>query len=123
MKQPIIDKAEVSIDFPDKFYAGSFGRGSTFDLRIDEIGLHLTLERGSGSKRRVGVHLHHYLLCEILDAMAAEVSACEALTENQRKALQEAARALADSAAGPPRRKSTTRRQPPGGRRASPRDR
>jgi hypothetical protein len=32
---PIIDKAEVSVDFPDKAYIGSFGRHSQFDAYAD----------------------------------------------------------------------------------------
>ena len=34
--KPVIDKAEVSIDFPDKAYMGSFGRHSGFEVRADE---------------------------------------------------------------------------------------
>ena len=32
---PIIDKAEVSVYFPDKAYIGSFGRHSQFDAYAD----------------------------------------------------------------------------------------
>lgn len=32
---PIADKAEVSVDFPDKAYMGSFGRHSQFDAYAD----------------------------------------------------------------------------------------
>ena len=33
---PICDKAEVSVDFPDKAYIGSFGRHSQFDAYADD---------------------------------------------------------------------------------------
>ena len=33
---PISDKAEVSVDFPDKAYIGSFGRHSQFDAYADD---------------------------------------------------------------------------------------
>ena len=36
MKHPITDKAQVSIDFPDKFYVGSFGRNSSLDVTADD---------------------------------------------------------------------------------------
>ena len=35
MARPIIDKAKLSIDFPDKFYMGSFSRESRFDISAD----------------------------------------------------------------------------------------
>jgi hypothetical protein len=98
MKQPIIDKAEISIDFPEKFYAGSFGRESTVDLRFDDVGLHLTLEHRGEPKRRVGIHLHHYLLGEILTALAEEVRLATNIHPDRRRALHEAARELADAA-------------------------
>ena len=33
MTKPVLDKAEVSIDFPDKVYMGSFARGSKVEAR------------------------------------------------------------------------------------------
>ena len=30
---PVVDKAEVFIDFPGKFFMGSFARGSTFEAK------------------------------------------------------------------------------------------
>jgi hypothetical protein len=73
MSTPITDKAEVSIDFPDKFYMGSFGRGSRFDLTADAEGIHLDLERIQAEKRRVGFHVHYYLLADLLEAAAHAV--------------------------------------------------
>jgi len=43
MSKPIIDKAEVSIDFPDKFYHGTFSRSSRYDVLLDDQGIHITL--------------------------------------------------------------------------------
>ncbi len=123
MKHPIIDKALVSIDFPDKFYSGSFGRHATFDLKVDEIGLHLTLESGGAQKRRVGIHLHHYLLGEIVEAMAAELAAARDLPVDRRQEIREAALVLAEAAAPVEAEAGAAKRRPPGGRRASHRDR
>jgi hypothetical protein len=52
MSTPITDKAEVSIDFPEKFYMGSFGADSRFDVTTDKEGVHLHLERADDEKRR-----------------------------------------------------------------------
>jgi hypothetical protein len=68
MKKPITDRAEVSVDFPDKAYYGSFGQHSSYAVRADEHGLHIDLDRGTGEKRHVGFHIHYFLLADILDA-------------------------------------------------------
>lgn len=92
MSTPIADKAEVSIDFPDKFFVGSFGRGSQFDVTADEEGIHLHLDRRDGEKRHVGVHVHYHLLADILASMADAVAAVEPLEPHHRERLHEALR-------------------------------
>jgi len=94
MSTPITDKAEVSIDFPDKFYMGSFGLGSRFDVTADKEGIHLHLERSDGEKRRVGLHVHYYLLAEILEALAAAVAHAKDVDPNRLERLRTAATAL-----------------------------
>ena len=91
MSTPITDKAEVSIDFPDKFYMGSFGRGSRYDVTADADGLHLHLERADGEKRRVGFHVHYYLLAELLAASAEAVAKADGLDADHKARLKEAA--------------------------------
>jgi len=91
MSTPITDKAEVSIDFPDKFYMGSFGRGSRFDLTADKEGVHLHLERSEGEKRRVGFHIHYYLLADLLEAAATAVARVKDAEPHQVARLKEAA--------------------------------
>jgi len=91
MSTPISDKAEVSIDFPDKFYMGSFGGGSRFDLTADKEGVHIHLERSEGEKRRVGLHIHYYLLADLLEAAARAVAAVKDVEPHQRARLKEAA--------------------------------
>ena len=91
MSTPISDKAEVSIDFPDKFYMGSFGRGSRFDLTADKEGVHIHLERSEGEKRRVGLHIHYYLLADLLEAAARAVAAVKGVEPHQHARLKEAA--------------------------------
>ncbi|HWE21518.1 MAG TPA: hypothetical protein VG758_30815 [Hyphomicrobiaceae bacterium] len=93
MSTPITDKAEVSIDFPEKFYMGSFGAGSRFDVTADKEGIHLHLERADGEKRRVGFHVHYYLLADLLEATAEAVATVKDLEPHQSTRLKEAAAA------------------------------
>jgi len=92
MSTPITDKAEVSIDFPDKFFVGSFGRGSRYDVTADAEGVHIHLDRTEGEKRHVGFHLHYYLLADMLTAMADAVAKVEGIEPHQKQRLVEAAR-------------------------------
>jgi hypothetical protein len=94
MSTPITDKAEVSIDFPDKFYMGSFGRGSRFDLTADREGIHLHLERTEGEKRRVGFHIHYYLLADLLEAAASAVGSVKGVEPSQLARVKQAATAF-----------------------------
>ncbi len=93
MSKPIIDKAEVAIDFPDKFYHGSFGRGSRYDVTADEEGIHLHLMREDGEKRYVGFHIHYQLLSELLTATAEAVGDVKTLREEHRARLKDATKA------------------------------
>ena len=51
---PISDKAEVSVDFPDKVYIGSFGRHSQFDAYADDDSVAVRLVRPRGGSARGG---------------------------------------------------------------------
>jgi hypothetical protein len=95
MKKPITDRAEVSVDFPDKAYYGSFGQHSSYAVRADEHGLHIDLDRGSGEKRHVGFHIHYFLLADIFDAAGGELAKMKSMDEVHRSALQMGADKLA----------------------------
>lgn len=94
MSKPITDRAEVGIDFPDKAYWGSFGRGGRYDVKVDDSGVHIALSRTDGEKRNVGFHIHHYLLADILADIAAGLEAGVPVDEAHRAPLQEAATTL-----------------------------
>ena len=98
MKHPITDKAQVSIDFPDKFYVGSFGRESTLDVTADDHGVHIKLDRNDEQTRRVGFHLHYYLLADLIASIGEAVSDYHEMDEPQREALEDAARNLTKAA-------------------------
>ena len=91
----IPDKAEVGIDFPDKFYIGGFGRDSGFEAKAEEDAVLIRLVRSGGEKRVVEVHLHHFLLANILNDLAASLTAREPIDEVHRQPLAEAAHRFA----------------------------
>ena len=100
MSQPIADKAEVSIDFPDKFYHGSFGHSSRFDVKADEYGAEISLDRAGKEKRHVTFHLHYYLLADIIAALGPALAHAR-MTEQERARLIAAARDLDDALSKP----------------------
>jgi hypothetical protein len=92
---PIIDKAEVGIDFPDKYYSGGFGRDCSFEARAEAEGVLIRLVREGSDKRAVAIHLHHYLLAGILDELAVSLSGREPIDATHREPLLAAARSFA----------------------------
>ena len=91
----IVDKAEVAIDFPDKFYSGAFGRDCAFAARADTEGFMIRLVRSGDIRRVVEMHLHHSLFADILHEIAASLHAREPIDTPHREALLTAAEELA----------------------------
>jgi hypothetical protein len=96
--KPIPDKAEIALEYPDKFYVGTFERSSDFDAHLDEAGVALTLHHGGDESVRKSVHMHiHYaLFAEILVDLARSANTGP-VEESHRDALARAAKALADA--------------------------
>jgi hypothetical protein len=94
MKKPIPDKAEVAIDFPDKYYMGTFERTARFEAKADPTGVALTLERSSAPRRTVSLHLHYDLFAEILEGVAATTGAIAADDQRHRERIAAACDAL-----------------------------
>jgi hypothetical protein len=69
----ILDKAEVALEYPDKFYSGTFERTSRFEAAFDTVGVGLVLERPGDPDVRKSVHLHinYGLLADIFAQLAA----------------------------------------------------
>lgn len=103
MKHPILDRAEVAIDFPEKYYYGSFDRDATYDVAIDEHGVHIELDRKAGEHRHVSFHIHYYLLAEILQDLAGALGKQKTMTLSQHDALERAVRGLG-KALSPPKK-------------------
>jgi hypothetical protein len=92
---PIADKAEVSVDFPDKAYIGSFSRHSQFDAYADAESVAIRLVRPGEDRREAVIHLHYGLLAEILAELAHSLAVRDPLDEPHREELAEAAKRLA----------------------------
>ena len=92
---PIVDKAEVAIDFPDKYYSGGFGRDCSFEARAEDDGVLIRLVRGGDDKRAAAIHLHHFLLAGILDELAGSLAERQPIDPTHREPLLAAARAFA----------------------------
>jgi len=97
----ISDKAEVSVDFPDKTYMGSFGRESSFDVKVEADEVLLRLVRAGAERREIAVHLHYYLLADILKEIGQGLAGHDFLDESHRAALSDGVAALAASLKAP----------------------
>ncbi len=84
---PIPDKAEVSIDFPDKFYMGSFPRDAKFEARSEDDGLFIKLTRIGENRRQVEIHLNHQLLADILSEWAVSLANEPPMQEDHQERL------------------------------------
>jgi hypothetical protein len=91
---PISDKAEISVDFPDKAYIGSFGRHSQFDAYADADSVAIRLVRPGEDRREAVMHLHYGLLADILVEIAKSLASRGQLDEQHRIELSEAAQQL-----------------------------
>jgi hypothetical protein len=94
---PIADKAEVSVDFPDKAYIGSFGRHSQFDAYADTDSVAIRLVRPGEDHREAVMHLHYGLLADILTELATSLAARHPLDVQHRTELREAVKRLSAS--------------------------
>jgi hypothetical protein len=99
--KPITDGAEVSIDFPDKAYVGSFGRHSSFAVEAAAEGATLKLSHLGEDRRTAEIHLHYYLLADILSELGKAVAAHSPIDEAHRALLAESARELAKALSKP----------------------
>ena len=75
MSKPIADKAEITLEYPDKLYIGTFGSSSRFEAHIDSAGISLILERSGAEDVRKSIHMHiHFgLFADIIKDLALSV--------------------------------------------------
>lgn len=96
--KPIPDKAEIVLEYSDKFYSGTFECSPRFDARMDDKGVALTLSRGGDDSERksVNIRIHPALFAEMLHDLAKSAAISPVRNAAQRTAIREAASALAD---------------------------
>lgn len=101
MTRPIPDKAEIALEYPNKFYIGTFERTARFDAHLDKAGVSLALERtgDAAEKKAVRMHFHYALFAEILQELAKTASAMPEHDVDHREALRDGAKALYESLA------------------------
>jgi hypothetical protein len=75
MTKPVPDKAEIALEYPDKFYVGTFERSSRFEAHLDPTGIALVLERPGAEDVRKSIHMHinFGLFANILTELASSV--------------------------------------------------
>ncbi|MGJ4882727.1 MULTISPECIES: hypothetical protein [Bradyrhizobium] len=96
MSKPIPDKAEIALEYPDKFYAGTFEHSSRFEAHLESSGLALTLERPGPEDVRKSIHMHlnFGLLAAILHELAAGIASMPKDDIVHREQLRDAVAAL-----------------------------
>jgi len=92
MSKPIADKAEVALEYPDKFYVGTFDRSSRFEAHLDPTGIALVLERTGSEDVRKSIHMHlnFGLFADILRDLASTVGRIPKDDITHRDALTQA---------------------------------
>jgi hypothetical protein len=96
MSKPVPDKAEIALEYPDKFYVGTFEHSSRFEAHLEPTGLALTLERPGPEdvRKSIYMHLNYGLLAAILCEMAAGVGPILRDDPTHRGQLADAVEAL-----------------------------
>jgi|SRR5665213_641162 hypothetical protein len=89
--KPITDKAEISVDFADKAYIGSFSQHSSFEVRANGDGIAIKLAHPAEDRRTAEIHLHYYLLADILAEAAKAIAGRPAIDDSHREPLLKAA--------------------------------
>jgi len=94
MTKPITDRAEITLELPEKLYLGSFGRSSRFDAHLDSAGLSLLFDCPGDAATRKSVHIHirFALFADILRTLAETVPGLPPAADCND--LREAARVL-----------------------------
>lgn len=99
MTKAIRDKAEVALEYPDKFYVGTFERSSRFEAHVDDSGIALVLEHPGQESDRKSVHMHinFGLFADILTELARTVDRIPRDDLGHREELARAVKMLASA--------------------------
>ncbi|HSE79455.1 MAG TPA: hypothetical protein VLG66_15760 [Alphaproteobacteria bacterium] len=95
--RPVPDRAEVSVDFPDKTYMGAFGRNAKFEAMCRPNDVVLKLRQTGAERRDVELHIHHMLFVDVLDDLAQSARTPGTVDPEHRREFAAACRRLADA--------------------------
>lgn len=95
----ISDRAEVSVDFPDKTYMGAFGRESSYDVKVEAEEVMLRFLRSGPERREIAMHLHYFLLADLLKELGQGLASHDFLDDAHLNALRESADLLRNALA------------------------
>jgi hypothetical protein len=88
---PTVDKGEVAIDFPDKYYSDGFGHDCSFEARAEDDGVLIRSVHGGSDRRAAANHRHHFLLAGILEKLACSLTERTPIDVTRRQPLLAAA--------------------------------
>jgi hypothetical protein len=105
MRKPIPDKAEVAVEYPDKFYIGTFEQTARFDAHFEQnaISLNLYSAGTTDTRKIVHMHLHCALFAEILRELAKTAASLQKDDIVHREELREAAKSFYEALKPDPR--------------------
>ena len=108
MTKPISDKAEIALEYPDKFYLGTFERSSRFEAHVDLTGIALILEHPGAEdvRKSIYMHINFGLFADILRELASTVGRIAKDDVMHRDQLAEAAAELHKALVRRPAQKS-----------------
>jgi hypothetical protein len=114
MRQPIPDKAEVAVEYPDKFYIGTFERTARFDAHFEREAISLSLYSAGASDTRKTIHMHFHcaLFAEILRELAKTAASLQKDDIVHREELREAAKTFYEAFAPDPRDSNISKLNP-----------
>ena len=92
--EPIHDKAEIVMDLADEFVALSFSEKSSFDATNVDDGLVIKLKTSGEEPGTITIHLHHYLLADILKGWARSLASMTTMEPRHKLQLLTAVKSV-----------------------------
>lgn len=105
MRKRIPAKAEVAVEYPDKFYIGTFEQTARFDAHFEQDAIALSLYGAGATDTRKTVHTHFHcaLFAKILRELAKTAASLQKDDIVHREELRDAAKSFYESLKPDPR--------------------
>lgn len=92
--KPIIARAEVALDYPDKTYMGVFERESRYAAESSPEAFTIKFEHHGEERKIVDIHIAHTLFAQIVEDLAEHVRHQKPIDPEHRKTIDQALRRL-----------------------------